>query len=73
MEKSAARRARLEESRNFYQFVADHEDEEGWVVEKERICTTGISAKDLRQVISLLQKHKVSFQTCSTSHIFDQQ
>lgn len=59
LECSKQRRARLEEARNFFQFIQDHEDEEGWIVDKQRICKTGISAKDLRAVLSLQQKHKV--------------
>uniref|UniRef100_A0A1Y9H0U3 Spectrin beta chain n=2 Tax=Anopheles dirus TaxID=7168 RepID=A0A1Y9H0U3_9DIPT len=57
-EMSAARRARLDEARDFYQFVEDHENEEGWLVDKQRICKAGITAKDLRAVMSLQQKHK---------------
>ncbi|XP_055643020.1 spectrin beta chain isoform X2 [Toxorhynchites rutilus septentrionalis] len=56
---SAERRARLDEARDFYQFVEDHENEEGWLVDKQRICKAGITAKDLRAVVSLQQKHKV--------------
>lgn len=48
----------MEEARNFYLFLEDYENEEGWLVEKQRICKTGISAKDLRAVVSLQQKHK---------------
>ncbi|KAK7865818.1 hypothetical protein R5R35_001276 [Gryllus longicercus] len=59
IESNKARRARLEDARNFYQFVQDHEDEESWLIEKQRICKAGISAKDLRAVLSLQQKHKV--------------
>lgn len=55
---SADRRARLDEARDFYQFVEDHENEEGWLVDKQRICKAGITAKDLRAVVSLQQKHK---------------
>lgn len=49
----------LEESRNFYQFLQDQEDEEAWLIEKQRICQAGITAKDLRGVLSLQHKHKV--------------
>lgn len=49
----------LEEGRNFYQFLQDQEDEEAWLIEKQRICQAGITAKDLRGVLSLHQKHKV--------------
>lgn len=59
-ELSKERRSRLEDARNFYQFIEDHEDEEAWLVEKQRICKADISAKDLRGVLSLQQKHKVS-------------
>ncbi|XP_055911888.1 spectrin beta chain, non-erythrocytic 5 isoform X2 [Eupeodes corollae] len=52
------RRACLEEARNFYHFMEDYDNEEGWLVDKQRICKTGISAKDLRAVLSLQQKHK---------------
>ncbi|XP_031334782.1 spectrin beta chain, non-erythrocytic 1 isoform X2 [Photinus pyralis] len=55
---SANRKALLEDARNFYQFLQDQEDEEGWLIEKQRICQADISAKDLRGVLSLQQKHK---------------
>lgn len=56
---SARRKMLLEEARNFYQFLQDQEDEEAWLIEKQRICQAGITAKDLRGVVSLQQKHKV--------------
>lgn len=56
---SAARKALLEEARNFYQFLQDQEDEEAWLIEKQRICQAGITAKDLRGVLNLQQKHKL--------------
>ncbi|XP_063699935.1 spectrin beta chain, non-erythrocytic 5 isoform X3 [Culicoides brevitarsis] len=55
---SAQRKARLEEARDFYHFLEDHENEEGWLIDKQRICKAGITAKDLRAVMSLQQKHK---------------
>ncbi|KAK2588759.1 hypothetical protein KPH14_001641 [Odynerus spinipes] len=58
IEYSKERKARLEDARNFFHFLQDHEDEESWLIEKQRICKAGISAKDLRAVISLQQKHK---------------
>lgn len=54
----AQRGIRLEEARNFYLFLEDYDNEEGWLVDKQRICKTGITAKDLRAVMSLQQKHK---------------
>ncbi|XP_039289552.1 LOW QUALITY PROTEIN: spectrin alpha chain, non-erythrocytic 1-like [Nilaparvata lugens] len=59
MESSKARRARLEEARNLYQFVEDVDEEEGWLVDRQRICKAAICAKDLRAILSLQQKHKV--------------
>lgn len=51
------RKARLEDARNLYQFIQDHEEEESWITERQRICRAGVSAKDLRAVMSLQQKH----------------
>ena len=58
LQQSKARRSKLEDSRSFFQFVQDHEEEEAWLIEKERICKTGISAKDLRALRNLQQKHR---------------
>lgn len=57
-QQSAERRSKLEEARDFYHFLEDHENEEGWLIDKQRICKAAITAKDLRAVISLQQKHK---------------
>lgn len=38
--------------------MEDHDNEEGWLIDKQRICKDGITAKDLRAVMSLQQKHK---------------
>ncbi|KAF9806792.1 hypothetical protein SFRURICE_009479 [Spodoptera frugiperda] len=51
------RKARLEDARNLYQFLEDHDEEEGWVTEKQRICRTEVAAKELRAVLALRQKH----------------
>ena len=53
-----ARRGRLEDAKALFQLWEDHEEEEAWLVEKKRICQTGITAKDLRGLVSLQQKHK---------------
>nr|XP_018898887.1 PREDICTED: spectrin beta chain, non-erythrocytic 1 isoform X2 [Bemisia tabaci] len=68
IENGKERRSRLEDARNFFQFVQDHEDEEGWLIEKQRICKAGISAKDLRAVLSLQQKHKVLIDEMKVRH-----
>lgn len=54
------RKAKLEDARNFHQFQVDMKEEEAWVIERQRICQTGVTAKDLRSVMALQQKHKVS-------------
>lgn len=59
VESSATRKALLEEARSFYQFLQDQEDEEAWLVEKQRICQADVAAKDLRSVLNLQQKHKL--------------
>lgn len=60
LKKAAERRARLEEARDLFQFEVDMEEEEAWVIEKQRICQAGVTAKDIRAVLSLQQKHKVT-------------
>lgn len=57
-ENSDKRKNALEDARNLFQFLQDQEDEEAWLIEKQRICQAGISVKDLRGVLSLQQKHK---------------
>ncbi|CAG0913206.1 unnamed protein product [Notodromas monacha] len=52
------RRALLEEARNFFSFLQNHEDEEAWIIEKQRICQAALIAKDLRAVMMMQQKHK---------------
>lgn len=53
------RRIKLEESRIYYQFVQDQEEEDAWVVEKQYICKAVVPGKDLQGALSLQQKHKV--------------
>ncbi|XP_017780552.1 PREDICTED: spectrin alpha chain, non-erythrocytic 1 isoform X2 [Nicrophorus vespilloides] len=70
---SKNRRALLEEARNFYQFLQDQEDEEAWLIEKQRICQAPITAKDLRGILSLQQKHKLLLDEIKTrKNKFDQ-
>lgn len=55
---AADRRHQLDESRAYYQFVQDHEEEEAWITEKQRICKTVVAGKDLLALVSQQQKHK---------------
>lgn len=48
----------MDEARNFYSFIDNFENEESWVVDKQRICKAIVPAKDLRAVVSFQQKHK---------------
>ncbi len=57
----AQRKMALEESRRFYQFLQDSEEEEAWLVEKMRMMRSNDTGKDLRSVIGLLRKHEVNF------------
>ena len=52
------RRAKLETAKVYFQFVEDHEEEEAWIVERQRICQAILPSKDLLGIISLEQKHK---------------
>ncbi|XP_063863705.1 spectrin alpha chain-like isoform X25 [Scylla paramamosain] len=61
LKKAAERRLKLEEARDLFQFEVDMEEEEAWVIEKQRICLAGVIAKDIGAVISLQQKHKDKF------------
>ncbi|KAL3205252.1 hypothetical protein MRX96_011150 [Rhipicephalus microplus] len=52
------RRRQLDEWRAYFQFVQDHEEEEAWIREKQRICKAVVAGKDLLALVSLQQKHK---------------
>ena len=49
----------LEESRRFYQFLQDSEEEEAWLIEKMRLVKSQDTGKDLRSVIGLIKRHEV--------------
>ena len=53
------KRVKLEETRSYYQFVQDVEEEEATLYERQRICQAILPSKDLLGVISLQQKHSV--------------
>jgi len=48
----------LEDSLSFYQLIQDFEEEGQWCDEKLAVCSASITAKDLRALTSLQQKHK---------------
>ena len=56
----ATRKMRLEESRKFYQFLQDSEEEEAWVVEKIRLVKSQVTGHDLVSVYNLIRKHEVT-------------
>ena len=51
------KREKLEEAKVYYKFVQDEEEEEAYIVERQRICQAVLPSKDLLGVISLQQKH----------------
>ncbi|KAG0425689.1 hypothetical protein HPB47_027165, partial [Ixodes persulcatus] len=55
---ASQRRRLLDDWRAYFQFVQDHEEEEAWVREKQRICKAQVAGKDLLALVSLQQKHK---------------
>ena len=55
---AAVRKAKLEDLHVYYQFVEDSEEEEAWIVERQRICQAVLPSKDLLGVIAFQQKHK---------------
>ena len=52
------RQAALEDSHSFFQLIQDFEEEGQWCDEKLAISTASITAKDVRALTSLQQKHK---------------
>ena len=52
------RQAVLEDSLSFYQLIQDFEEEGQWADEKLAVCSSSITAKDLRALTSLQTKHK---------------
>eukprot|EP00058_Branchiostoma_floridae_P024804 XP_002610294.1 hypothetical protein BRAFLDRAFT_93030 [Branchiostoma floridae] len=56
--RSGIRRSKLEDGLNHYEFLRDTEEEEGWVMEKQRIAKSVVTGKDLHSVLSQQQKHK---------------
>lgn len=56
---SQARKAALEESRLYFQFLQDAEEEEAWLVEKMRLVRSDEVGKDLNSCTILLKRHEV--------------
>ncbi|XP_022090941.1 spectrin beta chain, non-erythrocytic 5-like isoform X2 [Acanthaster planci] len=54
---SMRRKAQLEESLKFFEFLRDGEEEESWLTEKQRIAKSMVTGRDLRSVINAQQKH----------------
>jgi len=55
---SKKRQALLEDSHSFFQLIQDIEEEGLWLNEKMAVCVASVTAKDLRALSSLQQKHK---------------
>lgn len=57
---SKERRCKLEDSRAYFQFVQDCEEEEAWVNEKSLVLGQGLVCKDYTGVVSLIGGHKMA-------------
>ena len=57
------RRTKLDESQRFFQFLADSEEEEAWLIEKTRLVKSNETGNDLAHVMRLLNKHDVRVDT----------
>ncbi|NXX79081.1 SPTB2 protein, partial [Urocolius indicus] len=57
LELSRRRRARLEESRRFWKFCWDAEEEEAWMREQERLLSCEDVGRDLSSSLRLLSQH----------------
>jgi len=57
---AALRKQRLNEAVDFYQFFADADDVDHWMVDTLRIVSSDDVGKDEASAQSLLKKHKVS-------------
>ena len=62
---SAARKAALEQSRLFFQFLQDSEEDEAWLVEKIRMMKSQDIGRDLLSCMRLIKKHEVGDDTIS--------
>lgn len=54
------RKAKLEESLAFFQFLQDSEEEEAWLVERIRLAKSQEFGKDLVSCMMLIKRHEVS-------------
>ncbi len=66
-ELSKLKKEKLEETRAYYQFIEDIEEEEATICERQRICQSVLPSKDLLGVIALQHKHSV-FETDIKAH-----
>jgi len=60
---SQLRKAKLEESLAFFQFLQDSEEEEAWLVERIRLAKSQDVGKDLVSCMMLIKRHEVSADT----------
>jgi hypothetical protein len=53
------RKAALEQSRTFFQFLQDSEEEEAWLLERISLAKSQDVGKDLISCMMLLKRHEV--------------
>ena len=54
-----SRTSHLSDSRQYYQFIRDSEEEESWLTEKQRLIRTADTGRDLNAVLRQLKQHEV--------------
>ncbi|XP_064623906.1 spectrin beta chain, non-erythrocytic 2-like isoform X3 [Lineus longissimus] len=54
-----SRKNQLDESQKFYQFLRDTEEEESWLLDKQRLAKSLTTGKDLVAVLRQLKQHEV--------------
>lgn len=65
---SSLRKQRLNSAVDFYQFFADADDVDHWMVDTLRLVSSDDVGRDEANAQSLLKKHKVCLSLCPSSH-----
>ncbi|XP_067895807.1 spectrin beta chain, non-erythrocytic 5 isoform X2 [Heterodontus francisci] len=58
LELSKARRSKLEQQQQLFEFFRDCEEEESWIYEKWQLVRTATLGRDINQIAVSIQKHK---------------
>ncbi|XP_078262240.1 spectrin beta chain, non-erythrocytic 5 [Rhinoraja longicauda] len=66
LECSRARRCKLQQRQNLYEFFRDCEEEESWVYERWQLVRTATVGRDITQIAVSAQKHKAMEAECNS-------